>query len=98
MKTNPYAIEVIINGSYVTSKECPEDIDLLLILSKDTSSLGTINPFIYNTMSRRITRRRYGFDIFQIFKDSDDYEKMIDYFRQVKNNPQIKKGLLRIKL
>lgn len=90
--------ELIIDGSYVTEKENPGDIDLILVLQEDFDYSSEVRPFEYNLISNRAIKRMYGFDVFTVIKGTDQYESRIDFFRQVRENPEIRKGLLRITL
>jgi predicted nucleotidyltransferase len=54
---------VIVNGSFVTGKDEPSDIDVLLILRSDHDFSAELRPFEYNVLSRRRVRQRYRFGI-----------------------------------
>src|SRR5208337_2046684 len=56
--------ELIVDGSYVTRKDDPGDIDLILVLAKEFDYSSPINPFEYNLASNRVLKRKYGFDVF----------------------------------
>jgi hypothetical protein len=92
------AESLIINGSFVTEKSDPNDIDLILVLRDEFSMSSPIRPFEYNLLSKRRVRRRYGFDVFPTWKQIETYQEMIDFFRQVKEKPELQKGILRIYL
>jgi len=90
--------ELIIDGSYVTRKDNPGDIDLILVLAKDFDYSSPINPFEYNLASNRVVKRKYGFDVFVERKGTERYNSRIEFFKRVKDNPSSTKGLLRINL
>ena len=43
---------LIVDGSYVTSKEEPNDIDLIIALRTDFEPAGELRPFEYNVLSK----------------------------------------------
>ena len=90
--------ELIIDGSYVTGKDNPGDIDLILVLEKDFDYSSPINPFEYNLASNRAVKRKYGFDVFVEKKGTERYNSLIEFFHKVKENPDLTKGLLKITL
>ncbi len=90
--------ELIIDGSYVTGKDNPGDIDLILVLAEDFDYSSPINPFEYNLSSERAVKRKYGFDVFVEKKGTERYNSLIEFFQRVKENPDITKGLLKITL
>lgn len=98
LRQSGIGLELLIDGSYVTQKDNPGDIDLILVLSKDFDYSTPINPFEYNLASNRAVKRKYGFDVFVEKKGSVRYNSRIEFFKQVKANPDSMKGLLRISL
>lgn len=98
LKSSGLGVELIIDGSYVTKVENPGDIDLILVLSEDFDYSSDIRPFEYNLTANRAVKRIYGFDVFTVKKGTDLYNRRIDFFQKVRENPDIRKGLLRIKL
>ena len=89
---------MIIDGSYVTRKDKPCDIDLILVLAGELDYSMPINPYEYNLTSHRAVKRKYGFDVFVEKKGSERYNNRIDFFQRVKENPDLTKGLLKITL
>ena len=51
---------VIVNGSFVTSQETPNDIDLLLVLPTGHDFRADLRPGQYMVVNRRRVRRNYG--------------------------------------
>lgn len=91
--------EVIINGSFTTAKEKPNDIDLILVL-KDSVMLNPnveLSPSHYNALSKRQLRKNYGFDVFVDNKNGDVYNFFLDWFQKTKNSDD-RKGVLRLQL
>jgi uncharacterized protein DUF6932 len=95
---------VIIDGSYITAKEEPGDIDLLLVLKRETDLAEEMRPAEYNVQSKKVVRKRYGFDIFTAVDGSTAYEKVVSFFVNVnplesqKYTSKLTKGILRIEL
>jgi hypothetical protein len=95
---------VIIDGSYVTAKDEPEDIDLILVLPADWNPDQQLRPFEYNTVSKRMIRQLYRLDAHPFAEGSEAFVKMLDFFMSV--NPKkgegltgrVRRGVLRITL
>lgn len=94
------ASAVILDGSYVTDCEEPNDIDLILVLRPGVSPAAELRPFQYNVVSKRRVRKQYGFDAFALDEQSRTYQKMMDYFSDVRAEAtytsRARKGHLRI--
>lgn len=88
---------VLVDGSYVTAKPDPGDIDLVLVVSASHDFSADLPPAQYNLLAQRRVRRRFGFDIVVVKSGSGDLEEAIGFFQQVKQRPGMKKGVLRIK-
>ncbi|MGE5303300.1 MAG: DUF6932 family protein [Alphaproteobacteria bacterium] len=88
---------VLVDGSYVTAKPDPGDIDLALVVSASHDFSADLPPAQYNLLAQRRVRRRFGFDIVVVKSGSGDLEEAIGFFQQVKQRPGMKKGVLRIK-
>lgn len=96
-------VAVLIDGSYVTAKAEPDDIDLIVVVKPgvDTTNL---RPFEYNVISKRMIRTLYKFDAVSVGDGSQDVADRVRFFSQV--NPlkspeytsRTSKGLLRIVL
>ncbi len=87
---------LIVNGSFVTVKDEPSDIDLVLVLRRDHDFQVELPPFQYNTLSKRRVRKRYRFDILLAREDSGEYEEYVCFFQQVKQRPHRQKGILKV--
>src|SRR5437773_9097801 len=55
------AHELLINGSFVTSKAQPNDIDLIVVLADRWDFQADLRPDIYNLLSKKRVRDRWGF-------------------------------------
>jgi dihydrodipicolinate synthase/N-acetylneuraminate lyase len=95
---------VVINGSFVTAKEAPGDIDLLLVLKREVDLAEDLRPAEYKIQSKSMVRRLYGFDIFTGVDGSIAYDGIVSFLVNV--NPleaqrytrKLRKGILRIEL
>jgi len=87
---------VIIDGSFVTGIDIPNDIDLVLILPPDHNFAEELKPVEYNVLSRKRVNKRYEFNVFLAQEHSLVYEQYVTFFQQVKHKPSKNKGVLRI--
>jgi hypothetical protein len=87
---------IVVDGSFVTNKDEPGDIDILLALRPGTDLSKDLAPFEYNAISKRRVSRKYPFDLLVAPEGSEAYEKHLDFFSQVKGRPGLRKGLLKV--
>jgi hypothetical protein len=64
---------VILNGSFVTGKADPNDIDLILVVPSNIDFSAELRPMAYNVLSKRRVSRQYGFHILVAREDAIDY-------------------------
>ncbi|MFZ1322607.1 MAG: hypothetical protein WAT71_13705 [Ignavibacteria bacterium] len=88
---------LIIDGSFTTNKERPEDIDLLLVLKDEIQLEEIVPPFKYNVRSKKYIKKHYPFDFYFGYEDDDSSIKIINLFYKVKDST-LRKGFLKIKL
>lgn len=89
---------VVVNGSFTTAKTEPNDIDMVLVLPQGYDFTGDLSPDEYNLLSTRRVRKTFGFDMFVAEDESQEYERYISFFQDVKNQPGELKGVLRVEL
>lgn len=89
---------MVVDGSYVTGKPDPGDIDVLLVLRDDLDLSRQVPPFEYNARSKKYVRKEYGLDFYVGFEGDETAERMLGVFRQVKYVPGTSKGILKIVL
>jgi len=89
---------VLLDGSFVTAKPDPRDIDLILVVSGDHDFSAELTPAEYNAMSKRSVFRRYGFDLLVARDGSEEYRRYLAFFQQVRLEPNLRKGILRLVL
>jgi hypothetical protein len=88
---------LVVDGSFVTSKAAPGDIDLVVALTS-TFPPGGLAPFVYNAISKRRIKAMYPFDVVVVPDGGDAYRAAVEFFAQVKHQPGSTKGLLRVEL
>ena len=88
--------EIIVDGSFVTSKPDPGDVDLLLVLQPEHDFLASLPPAHYNLVSQRRVKRRFGFDILVARSASAERTNYVELFLEVRGRPDLRKGMLRI--
>src|SRR5882724_5117484 len=95
---------IVIDGSYVTRKEEPGDIDLIVALKPGIDSAILMRPFEYNVQSQRMVKQIYRFDVRVAEDDTTLYDKHVLFFAEIRDDDpdqatsQPRKGLLRIDL
>lgn len=88
----------IIDGSFVTDKDSPDDIDLILVVRASHDFQMNVRPFEYNVLSKRRIRQEFGFDAVIAREDHEELDDYLDFFSQVRHHPDIRKGLVRVTL
>ena len=102
-KQSALVLWVIIDGSFVTAKDEPEDIDLIVVLKPDIDWEG-LRPFEYNAVSKRMIKQLYRFDAFAYPEESPRYPEMLEFFQRVNTEKnagltsRIRKGVLRVNI
>lgn len=87
---------VIVDGSFVTSKPDPGDIDLIVVTDPDVFEKSDYAPYEYDMLSSRRLRRRFDFDVFVVPMGNSAYDEYVDLFSQVKEDIQVRKGVVRV--
>lgn len=89
---------VYVDGSFVTVKEEPGDIDLIVVLPKTHDwgrSYDTMAEYL--ALDRKHLKKRFGFDIFIVNAESETLSLQIEFFAQIKEREDLNKGILRMK-
>ena len=86
---------VLVDGSFVTGERSPNDIDLIVVLSATHDRAADLLPLQYNVVSRNRVRRRFGFDTVAGRDGSAAYDTAIEFFQQVRGEPELRKGILK---
>ena len=91
-------VSLLLNGSYVTAKPDPNDIDLVVVVSGEHDLSADMLPAQYKVVSKKRVKKRFGFDIVAVREGGSEYADAVAFFQQVRGQPGRKKGLLRIVL
>lgn len=86
--------EVIIDGSFVTNKDEPNDIDLILALKPDFET-AQIPFWLSQRLNVKRLRRIYKFDVFIEIYGTVGYKNKLDFFQDVRDSA-LRKGVVRL--
>jgi hypothetical protein len=89
---------LVVDGSFVTAKLAPNDVDLVAVLRPGHDFERDLPMSEYSVVSRALLRRRFGFDVVVAERDSALYRTYVDFFSRVREAPELRKGLLRVRL
>ncbi|PRR70937.1 DUF6932 family protein [Clostridium thermopalmarium] len=89
--------ELIIDGSFITDKKFPSDIDFILAYDFEYSPKTNFDDWLM-LLNGDCVKQKYGLQVFPTFLDSDLYDETIEFCKQVKEKPGIIKGLLRVRI
>jgi hypothetical protein len=91
-----HAHEVLVDGSFVTDKAEPGDIDLIVILEPEFDIGAAPTPAEYNLFNHARARRFFGFDVFYMPADSQARQLWIEVYGRDKRG--VPKGFVRLTL
>ena len=91
-------IAVIVDGSFVTAKPQPEDIDLIVVLHRSHDWTADLSASDYALFSRPALRRQFQFDVLFAAEGGVDYERYVEFFGRLRDAASARKGMVRIKL
>jgi hypothetical protein len=89
---------LLIDGSFVTAKPAPNDIDLVAVLRPEHDFERDLPMSEYTLVSRALLRQRFGFDVIIAEEASSLYKTYVEFFSRVREDPEARKGLLRLRL
>ena len=89
---------LLMDGSFVTAEPNPNDIDLVIVVADEHDFRADLPPASYNVLAQQRVRRRFGFDIVVVKNGTEDLTWAVEFFAQVRQQPALKKGLLRISI
>ena len=87
-----------MDGSFVTAKSDPDDIDVIVVLPADHDFTKSLRPFEYNVLSRRQVRKRYGIDLLLTAEGRPEFDEYVAFFAQVLGVLGLEKVLLKVAL
>jgi len=93
-----HAKEVLIDGSFVSSKDRPNDIDVIVVYKPTFDLAADVSPAEYNCMKTSRVKALFGLDVFAAVEADGTYERMTTFFGQDTRNPGVAKGLIRVTL
>lgn len=83
---------ICIDGSYVTQKESPGDLDVLILYDFEY-----YNKEWGELISDKTASLKYkGLQILSEFIDSYGEDDLLDFAQDVKDNPSLRKGIVRV--
>src|SRR5438876_3722270 len=98
MATSGLFEALVVDGSFVTAKVAPNDIDLVAVLRPGHDFECDLPMSEYSLVSRGLLLRRLGFDVIVAERDSSLYRTYVEFFSRVREAPELRKGLLRVRL
>lgn len=77
---------LFLAGSFVTAKDEPNDIDVLLVFERD-ADFTTLLPHEYNVLYQRGALRRFGpaLDLHVVEAESEAMERLLRFFQRDRN-------------
>jgi len=98
MRASGFFEALLVDGSFVTAKPAPNDIDLIAVLRPGHNFERDLPMSEYTLVSRALLRRRFGFDVIIAEQESQLYKAYVEFFSLVRDDPAARKGLLRVRL
>lgn len=91
-------VEVLVDGSFVTEKPDPNDIDLIVALPADHDFSRPLSLQEYSLLSkRRLRENGHLFDLFVVAQGDTSFQTAVRLFQMVRGRDDLTKGLLRVK-
>jgi hypothetical protein len=98
LRSTHLVLAVIVNGSFVSAKKTPSDIDLILILPTGHDLAAELPPFEASVLSPKAVKKRLKFDVLVAIEDSQSLSEYTTLFQKRKDKPGETKGVLRVLL
>jgi hypothetical protein len=95
-KVTSLVVAVIVDGSFVTAKDSPNDVDVIVVLRADHDYSASLRPFEYNVVVRPQIRRFSRIDAIVCRMLNEELDEHMQFFAQVRERDDISKGMLRI--
>lgn len=86
---------VAVDGSFVTDKPDPNDVDVVIALSQELALDRPVRPFEYNLASRRRVQQRFPFDVLVAAVGSPKLSEHMAFFQTDRDGRP--KGILRVR-
>jgi hypothetical protein len=89
-------VRVIVDGSFITSKEAPNDVDIIVLVN-ELGLTRAPGPLQSSTIDRKYVNLWYSEEIdLKVAYTDAEADKWSDFFAQVKAATDKRKGLLRV--
>jgi hypothetical protein len=89
-------VRLIVDGSFVTTKEAPNDVDVIVLIN-ELGLKGQHLPHQTWIIHRKHVNQLYSEEIdLQVASSDDVAAEWVDFFSQVNGAPGRRKGLLRV--
>jgi hypothetical protein len=98
VRSTGMGVALIIDGSFVTAKPDPNDIDLILLLTRGHDFTAQLRPFEYTAITKPGVRRTYRLDLFAFCEGTEEAERQLRFFQRVRGDEDLGEGILRIEL
>lgn len=89
------ASEVVIDGSFVSAKQQPSDVDMAVLLTDRARDFGRLSPYAKSLLSRTYASRHYEVDL-KACTSRGLLKEWEDYFRTACDGTR--KGVVRVML
>jgi hypothetical protein len=97
-KRTGFVVAIIVDGSFVTGIDAPNDVDVILVLPAEHDFNAELRPFEYNVVSRSQVRRLHGIDMLVGREGHVSLIKALQIFSKTRISEDLLKGMLRILL
>jgi hypothetical protein len=102
LKVHEFVKFIVVDGSFVTSKAAPGDIDVIVVVDPAIFTKDQWTPDEYNVLSSKRLKRRYKFDVLVAGEGSGSYDSQLRFFSRVKDGSgstdDQEKGVVRLSL
>lgn len=98
LRKSSLIVALVVNGSFVTAKAAPNDVDVLIVLKSGHDWRAELPLADYALLSHSRFRKSFGFDVLVAVDGSELYWKYVRFYSQSRELPLAIKGVLRIEL
>jgi hypothetical protein len=79
-KAFPHFDRMVLDGSFVTNKENPNDIDLIVVLKPSVLHDPMSGAFVGQMSDRASIKHQYSIDAFPVIDEGTEYNDWVSYF------------------
>jgi hypothetical protein len=94
----PHIEAFLLDGSFVTEAAEPNDIDLVVVVAQEHDFRADLQLGFYNLLAQNRVRQRFSFDIVVVKNGTRNMSEACEFFQQVRHQPNLRKGIVRLKL